>query len=37
MVVIDEAYAEFSGVTVVPWIRKFLIYLSRAHFQRPRD
>ena len=22
-VVIDEAYAEFSGVTVVPWIRKY--------------
>ena len=22
-VVMDEAYAEFSGVTVVPWIRKF--------------
>lgn len=22
-VVIDEAYAEFSGVTVLPWIRKF--------------
>jgi histidinol-phosphate aminotransferase len=22
-VVIDEAYAEFSGITVVPWIRKF--------------
>jgi histidinol-phosphate aminotransferase len=22
-VVIDEAYAEFSGVTVVPWIRRF--------------
>src|SRR5262249_58772066 len=23
VVVIDEAYAEFSGVTVVPWIRKY--------------
>jgi histidinol-phosphate aminotransferase len=23
VVVIDEAYAEFSGVTVLPWIRKF--------------
>ena len=30
-VVIDEAYAEFSGVTVLPWIRKYpQLYVART-------
>ena len=29
--VIDEAYAEFSGVTVLPWIRKFpQLFITRT-------
>ncbi len=31
VVVIDEAYAEFSGVTVLPWIRKFpQLFITRT-------
>ena len=36
VVVIDEAYAEFSGVTVVPWIRKYPhLFVARTFSKRP--
>jgi len=33
-VVMDEAYAEFSAFTAVPWIRKFPHCLSLERFQK---
>src|SRR5258708_12516775 len=36
VVVIDEAYAEFSGVTVVPWIRKYPhLFVARTFSKTP--
>jgi len=36
VVVIDEAYAEFSGVTVLPWIRKYPnLFVTRTFSKAP--
>ena len=34
MVVIDEAYFEFSGVTVIPWIRRYANLIVTRTFSK---